>query len=265
MSIVQYISNANNIKLAYMYQKPKKGKEELPEIVFLSGFRSDMRGTKAEMLADFTAQHGYGFLRLDYSGHGESGGDFKKLGISDWANDAKLILENTIPKDKPLIVIGSSMGGWIGLKLLLEMHNRHTSFIGIAPAADFTEKLMPMRHNEDNKKYLETQGYVAVDCDYDPDGDPFIITQHLLEDGDKNSIMNDKITYDAPVRILQGMLDDDVPYKHNLEMIELITSKNIVLNLIKDGDHRLSRPEDLLRLCDTVNELLNIMKNPVKA
>ena len=140
----QYISNSNNIKLAYMYQKPQKGKEEFPEIVFLSGFRSDMRGVKATVLADFAERQGYGFLRLDYSGHGRSEGDFKELAISDWVSDAKLILEHAIPKDKPLIVIGSSMGGWIALKLLTEMQNRKTSFIGIAPAADFTEKLMPM-------------------------------------------------------------------------------------------------------------------------
>ena len=162
-------------------------------------------------------------------------------------------------------MIGSSMGGWIGLKLLLNMTKRKTAFIGIAPAADFTEKLMPMRHDEKNKTRLEAQGYVEVACDYDPDGDPFIITQHLLEDGDKNSIMNNKISYDAPVRILQGMLDEDVPYKHNLEMIDLITSQNIVLNLIKDGDHRLSRHEDLVRLLGTVHEVMELMTNNIKS
>ena len=143
------------------------------------------------------------------------------------------------------------------------MGNRKTSFIGIAPAADFTEKLMPMRHDAANQKLLKAQGYVEVACDYEPDGDPFIITQHLLEDGDKNSIMNATVPYDGPVRILQGMLDEDVPHTHNLKLIDLLTSKNVVLNLIKDGDHRLSRPTDLLRLISTVGELMQLMQDGI--
>ena len=259
MSIAQYISNANNITLAYMYQKPQQGKEEYPEIVFLSGFRSDMRGTKATILADFAERMGYGFLRLDYSGHGESGGDFKELCLSDWIADARHVISNTIPTDKPLIIVGSSMGGWIGLKLLTEMGKRQTSFVGLAPAADFTEKLTPIRYDDKNQSLLKSQGYVEMSCDYEPDSDPYIITQKFLEDGDSHSIMNDVIPYSGPVRILQGMLDDDVPFKHNLVLTELLTSENVVLNLIKDGDHRLSRPSDLLRLLGTVGEMMQLM------
>ncbi|MEM6603207.1 MAG: alpha/beta fold hydrolase [Pseudomonadota bacterium] len=262
MTKTQYISNHKSLKLAYLYEPPSKDKKDMAEIIFLSGFRSDKFGTKASFLANYIASQGYGYLRFDYSGHGTSEGEFSELCLTDWIKDTRLMIDNILPSEKPIIIIGSSMGGWIALKLLPELQKiRKTAFLGLAPAPDFTKLMMPERYIPENQKLLAKQGYMEVACDYDVDNTPYIITQKFLEDGDKNAITDAEIPYDGPVRILQGMLDDDVPFKHALLISELLRSENVIIELIKDGAHNLSRPQDLIHIASHVALLIEHMQH----
>lgn len=254
----KFITNKNAMQLAYIYQKPHRSKDSMPEIIFFSGFRSDMRGTKAQMLTEFTAHEGLGFLKFDYSGHGESQGDFKELTLSDWIMDAKTIISHIFTdKDKPLIFIGSSMGGWIALILLCDMGFKNTAFIGLAPAPDFTVDLMDECYVPQNKRLLELQGFISTPCAYDEDD--YIITQKFLEDSLKHLLLRNEIAYDGIVHLLQGMCDADVPWQRCLTLAEKITSPTLTVHLIKDGDHRLSRPQDMVRLRECVKEIISQM------
>ncbi len=212
-------------------------------VVFLGGFRSDMTGTKAEALAAFCAARGTPFLRLDYSGHGASGGRFEDGAIGDWAADAGFLIERLTTG--PQILVGSSMGGWIALLLARRMPERLHALIGIAPAPDFTRALMWPSFSASDQAALLRDGMVLRPSEY---GDPYPITRRLIEDGDRHLVLDAGLAIAAPVRILQGMRDPDVPWRHALRLVDAIAGEDVRLTLIKDGDHRLSRPEDLALL-----------------
>ncbi|HEY4250589.1 MAG TPA: alpha/beta hydrolase [Roseomonas sp.] len=222
-----------------------------PGVVFLGGFRSDMAGTKAEALAECCAARGTPFLRLDYSGHGASGGRFEAGCIGDWAEDAAFLLERLT--EGPQILVGSSMGGWIALLLARRFPARLHALIGIAPAPDFTRALMWPEFSEGQRAALLRDGMILRPSDY---GDPYPITRRLIEDGDRHLLLDAGIALAAPVRILQGMLDPDVPWRHALRLVDAIQGEDVRLTLIKDGDHRLSRPQDLVLLERTLAEFL---------
>lgn len=222
-----------------------------PGVVFLGGFRSDMTGTKAEALAGFCAARGTPFLRLDYSGHGASGGRFEDGGIGDWAEDAAFLIERLT--EGPQLLVGSSMGGWIALLIARRMPERLRALIGIAPAPDFTRALMWPEFSEDQRAALLRDGMILRPSDY---GDPYPITRRLIEEGDRHLLLDAGIAITAPVLILQGMRDPDVPWQHALRLIDAIQGEDVRLTLIKDGDHRLSRPQDLALLQRCVASLL---------
>jgi pimeloyl-ACP methyl ester carboxylesterase len=230
---------------------------EGPPVVWLGGFKSDMRSTKAEALDAWADKKGRAFLRFDYSGHGESGGDFENGTVSDWLEDTLCVLERFIAS-RPVLV-GSSMGGWIALlaarRLLGNGDAGHApaGLVLIAPAVDFTERLMWDRFPDDIKRIVEETGVYLRPSPYSPD--PFPITRKLIEDGRRHLLFGAPIQTGCPVHILQGMEDPDVPWNHALQLVEHLPGDSVSLTLIKDGDHRLSRPEDLERLIRSIEAI----------
>ena len=224
-----------------------------PPIIWLGGFRSDMRATKAEALAAWAAREQRQLIRFDYSGHGESGGDFADGTISRWLEDSLGVIAQLAPQ-RPLLV-GSSMGGWIALlaarKLAVAGPERQPSaLVLIAPAVDFTEELMWHAFPEDIRHEIMTNGQWMRPSAYSPE--PYPITRALIEDGRKHLLFGMSVITRCPVHILQGMADPDVPYAHALKLMEHLPDEAAVLTLIRDGDHRLSREQDIKLLIETV-------------
>jgi pimeloyl-ACP methyl ester carboxylesterase len=227
-----------------------------PGLLWLGGFHSDMKGTKALALEAFAAQHGRACVRFDYSGHGESGGEFADGTISHWLEEAVAVVAQCC--EGPQIVIGSSMGGWIALLLARELAKRpdvSASIAGmvlIAPAPDFTEALMWASFPPKVRKQIETTGVWLRPSEY---GEPYPITRALIEDGRKHLVLGAGIALGCPVRILQGRQDPDVPWQHAFRLAERLPADDVVLTMIPDGDHRLSRPQDIARILAAVQEL----------
>lgn len=222
-----------------------------PTLVWLGGFRSEMMGTKASFLAGWAAQQGRSLLRFDYFGHGESGGRFEDGTVSRWRADALAVIDRLT--EGPIVLIGSSMGGWLACLAALARPQRVAGLALIAPAADFTERLIGPELDVRARAALARDGLWRRRSAYDPEGYP--ITAALLEDGARWSILSGSVEIAAPVRILQGGADPDVPWRHALALAEVIASPDLVFTLVRDGDHRLARPADLARLVGFVEEL----------
>jgi pimeloyl-ACP methyl ester carboxylesterase len=228
-----------------------------PGLFWLGGFKSDMRGTKAEALAEHAARTGRACVRFDYSGHGESGGRFEDGTLSRWLEEAIAVFESHA--EGPQIVVGSSMGGWIALLLARALSGRSPSaaslagMILIAPAPDFTEQLMWAEFPSEVKREIEEKGMWLRPSAYGEE--PYPITRALIEDGRRHLLLDRPLAVGCPVRILQGVRDEDVPLGHALKLVSCLAQDDVVLTLVKDGDHRLSRPEDIERLLRTVDEL----------
>lgn len=236
--------------------RPARSGITAPTLVWLGGYRSDMTGTKAVELDRFAQENGLSCLRLDYSGHGASGGDFKKGTISRWLEEALAVVREKAPG--PVVLIGSSMGGWIALRMVEELRkagdtHRVAGLVLIAPAPDFTQELIEPSLTDAEKTSLEEKGYFEEHSEYSPE--PNIFTRALMEDGKQNRVLNGIITTGCPVHILQGMRDADVPYQHALKLLEHLPADDVVLTLIRDGDHRLSRPQDIDRMLAAVKPL----------
>jgi pimeloyl-ACP methyl ester carboxylesterase len=223
---------------------------EGPCVVWLGGFRSDMAGTKAQALADWAQARGRAYLRFDYFAHGESSGDFARGTITRWREDSLAVLEALV--EGPAVLVGSSMGGWIACLAAMARPKLVKAMALVAPAPDFTAKLMSPGIPPEGRAELAANGVWYRPSLY---GDPYPITKGLLEDGARWSILDAEIPIEVPVRILQGGEDPDVPWRHALELAQAIKSDDLVFSLIKDGDHRLSRPQDIARLIAAVEEL----------
>jgi pimeloyl-ACP methyl ester carboxylesterase len=228
-----------------------------PGLFWLGGYKSDMKGTKAVALADWAAQAGRACVRFDYSGHGESEGAFTDGTIGRWLADSLAVFDACCAG--PQILIGSSMGGWLALLLTRELKRRQgagkasvAGMVLIAPAVDFTEELMWKRFTPEIKRELEDNGVWARPSQYS--AEPYLVTRQLLEDGRKHLLLGGLIETGCPVRILQGVEDPDVPWRHAVELTSRLASDDVVLTLVKDGDHRLSRPEDIERMIAAVKE-----------
>ncbi len=225
-----------------------------PSVVWLGGFRSDMLATKASRLAQWGADKGRAVVRFDYSGHGESGGRFEDGTIGRWAREAGAVLDARAG-DRPILV-GSSMGGWIALlaaRRRAEEGRPVGGLVLIAPAVDFTEELMWREFPEGVKRQIMDEGQWLRASEYSPD--PYPITRALIEDGRNHLMLGAPFRVGAPVRILQGMQDPDVPWSHAMTLVEHLAEDDVSVTLIKDGDHRLSREEDLERLIDAVETI----------
>ncbi len=224
---------------------------DTPGVVFLGGFKSDMEGTKAIHLEDWARAQGRAFLRLDYSGHGQSSGDFEEGCIGEWAEDAFAVIDAVC--EGPQVLVGSSMGGWIALLTIKRMPDRIAGFVGIAAAPDFTEDSMWSGFTTAQRAKLIGDGQVALPSEY---GDPYIITRKLIEDGRDQLVLRAAINLPFPVRLLQGTADADVKLSVALRLLEQAKGDDIRLTLIKGADHRFSTPECLTQIEQAVADVL---------
>jgi pimeloyl-ACP methyl ester carboxylesterase len=225
-----------------------------PGLFWLGGFKSDMTGSKALAVDQFGANHGLAVTRFDYSGHGQSGGDFNLGTISRWLEESLAVFETTTG---PQIVIGSSMGGWLALLLIQALRrqgqNRVIGLVLIAPATDMTVLMieqMPKKY----RKLLDKQGYVEEPSDYS--ADPYRINKTLIEDGRQHLLFGRAIELGCPVTILQGARDKDVPKEHALKLVQHLVNDPVTFTLVPDGEHRMSRPEDIALLERSIELLL---------
>jgi pimeloyl-ACP methyl ester carboxylesterase len=221
-----------------------------PGVVFLGGFNSDMTGSKAEDLAAFCAAYGQAFLRFDYSGHGTSGGRFEDGTIGRWVADGEAVLDAMT--EGPQILVGSSMGGWIALLLALRRPERVAGLVGIAAAPDFTARIEATLP-PDIRAIIDRDGVWHRPSAY---GDPYPITRPLLEEGRQHLLLQTPVPITVPVRLLHGQQDPDVPWELSLRTAAALTGQDVEVTVVKDGDHRLSRPQDLLLLRRVLSALL---------
>lgn len=240
----------DGVRLAYRRSSasPAHAAPHHASVVWLGGFHSDMLGEKATLLHQAVHATGRGYTRFDYLGHGESGGSFADGTIGRWRSDALAIIDNLT--QGPLVLVGSSMGGWMSLLCALGRPERVKALVLLAPAPDFTDKLMWASFDDSQKRQIMEQGHWTRPSPYDPAGYP--ITKMLIEEGRDWNILDNQIPLDIPVRILHGGLDTDVPWTHSLDLADKLKSSDVVWTLIKDGDHRLSRPQDIQRMIATV-------------
>ena len=229
-----------------------------PGLFWLGGFNSDMRGTKALALDEWAAEHGRACVRFDYSGHGESGGAFIDGTIGRWLDESRAVFEQFCRG--PQVVIGSSMGGWMALLLARAFARRPANqatvagLVLIAPAPDFTEQLMWNGFSDEIREEITTRGVWIRPSEYG-DGTPYPITRALIEEGRNHLLLGSAIEVGCPVRILQGAQDPDVPWQHAFALAHRLPAEDVVLTMIQDGDHRLSRPQDIARMLAAVAEI----------
>ncbi|HWE45596.1 MAG TPA: alpha/beta hydrolase [Caulobacteraceae bacterium] len=241
----------------------RKGSEQIawrrragpgPTVLWLGGFRSDMGGTKADALDRAAETHGWDYVRFDYYAHGESSGDWALATIGHWREDALAVIDRLT--DGPLVLVGSSMGGWIACLAALARPERVKAMVLIAPAPDFTELLMKPRLSPEALAAIERRGEWIETSGYEG---PYAITRKFLDDGRDWQILGGPIAVHVPVRILQGQLDPDVPWTHALKLADQLATQDVVFSLIKDGDHRLSSPANLRRITGAVSEAVNLI------
>ncbi|MBS41013.1 MAG: alpha/beta hydrolase [Rhodospirillales bacterium] len=247
-NIPKFLNCRNGSTIAY---HKIMGKE--PNIVFLGGYMSDMDGTKAISFQNYCQSHDLSYLRFDYSGHGRSSGEFIKGTIKQWSDDAICVIDQLT--QGPLILVGSSMGGWIMMLAALARPDRIKGLIGIAAAPDFTEQLMWNRFPAKIKKTLLREKIYYQPTEY---GDkPYPITLNLIENARHNLILNKPIPIKCPVHLFQGQKDNTVPWQYAMQISKSIPTDNVTITFIKNGDHRLAREKDLRRIFNAITVMSN--------
>jgi len=252
IGVIESTLNANGVRLAF-----QRSSETGPTLVWICGFRSDMGGTKAAWLHERADAAGRSFLRFDVTGCGQSGGGFEDGTIGVWLADALHVIDAA--SEGPLILVGSSMGGWLALLVARARPERVKGLVLIAPAPDFTERLMWPEMTQEARRDVLEQGVWLRPSAYDDTPTP--ITRALIEDGRDHLLMDSTIPFTGPVRIVHGQADPDVPWGLSLELAERIASEDVQITLVKNGDHRLSTPRDLALLGSVLDDLFqNICK-----
>jgi pimeloyl-ACP methyl ester carboxylesterase len=244
----EFLDRPDGTRIAYHRCQGKA-----PCVVFLPGFRSDMAGDKATTLESFCAGRGQAFLRFDYTGHGASSGDFTDGTIGRWTSDAVETIEELTSES--LVLVGSSMGGWIMLLAALALKPRISGLVGIAAAPDFTEELIWAGLDEAGRAKLAADGVIYQPSEYDPVPTP--ITMKLIEEGRKHLLLGGPIALHCPVRLIHGKKDPDVPWQTAQRITDALTSADVETILVEDGDHRLSEPHDLERMTKVLAALLD--------
>ncbi len=242
---------SSNRSIAFVKHYHKKPRSALG-IIFLSGFRSDMNGTKALFLEEWCRERKYNFLKFDYSGHGESSENFESGCITDWCDDAKEVLDKLTTG--PQILVGSSMGGWIALLLGKLRPERVAVFVGIAAAPDFTENSIWANLDKKERHVLKSEGKIELENQYS--SEPYIITEKLIKDGKLNQIMNNKLETPSAIRLLQGMRDKDVHFSTAIKLSQHVSHNNVKVTLVKDAAHQFSTPNCLKIIQSTIEEFL---------
>ena len=227
-----------------------------PCVVFLGGFKSDMMGNKAVYLQDWAQAQGRAFLRLDYSGHGQSSGAFLDGAIGDWFEDALAVIEGVTKG--PIILVGSPMGGWISLLVAKAIPARIAGLVGVAAAPDFTEDMMQVEFTDAQRLDLMTDGQIELPSDYATE--PYIITRRLIIEARGRLVLRDALDLNFPVRLLQGTDDTDVPPAVALRLLDHANGPDMRLNLVKGADHRFSTPDCLALIVEAVEEVLQRTK-----
>ena len=222
-----------------------------PAVVFCGGLMSDMTGTKAMALEAFCRARGQAFVRFDYLGHGASSGRFEDGTIGRWAEDAVAVIDALT--EGPVVLVGSSMGGWIMVLAALARRERVRALVGVAAAPDFTRRMAAHGLTADQRARLARDGHIEVPSDYGEQ--PYVITRALIDDGETRCLLDRAIGLDCPVRLLHGVNDATVPWQASLRLMDALASADVTLTLVKNGDHRLSGPADLERLCAAVAEV----------
>lgn len=220
-------------------------------VMFCPGYRSDMHSTKATALAEFCADHNIPLIRFDYFAHGKSDGDFKEFTIGSAMEAALAVLDHVVPER--VILIGSSMGAWVSLATALERKGTVVGLIGVASAPDFTEKLMYARMTPEQRRELHDSGLIWAHSDFTDSDYP--ITLNFIEEARTHLLLDDIIGLEIPIHLLHGQADVDVPWETSLQLAEKLMSDEVKVTLIKDGDHRLNRPEDLQLMMDALMRL----------
>lgn len=246
MTAIKRLDGPNGTQLAYA-----KTEGDGPTIVFLSGYKSDMEGTKAVHLEAWAKFEGRAFLRFDYSGHGVSGGAFEEGCIGDWARDAQAVIEATT--DGPVVLVGSSMGGWIAC-LLAKRLQRVVGFVGIAAAPDFTEDGFWAGFSEVERRAIMQDGQIALPSEYD---EPYIVTRRLIEDGRDHLVLRAPLHMPYPVRLLQGTEDASVSRETALRLLDHIDGPDVRLTLVRGADHRFSERQNLREIEDALLDVLS--------
>ncbi len=242
----QYLARADGRRIAY-HKMPGRA----PCVVFLGGFKSDMTGEKASHLAAWAAERGQAFVRFDYRGHGQSDGAFESGTISEWRDDAIAIVDRVA--EGPLVLVGSSMGGWLMVLVAVARPARVAGLVGIAAAADFTEDLVWARMTEAQHATLARDGRITEPSIYSDE--PDVYTSTLIEDGRTNLVLRAPIAIAAPTRLLHGTADVTVPWQQSERLLVQLASADVTLTLVKDADHRLSSPSNLAQLSAAVASL----------
>jgi pimeloyl-ACP methyl ester carboxylesterase len=248
--MTETLIRANGARISYRRVAAQPG-DRRPGLVFLSGFASDMAGTKGTALEVWARGRGQACLRFDYSGHGLSSGAFRDGTIGCWCDDALAALDELTAG--PQILVGSSMGGWIMVLAALARPRRVAGLVGIAAAPDFTEELMWAQMDNATRARLLQEGVIMQPSQYQDA--PLEIARALIEDGRQDLVLRGSIATRCPVRLLHGLADTDVPWQTSVRLAERLGGTDVTLTLIKDGDHRLSREEDLRRIFGAVEEL----------
>ncbi len=225
-----------------------------PTVLFLPGFRSDMEGTKALFLDAACAERGRACLRFDYRGHGRSSGRFEDFTIGQALEDTLAVLDRLV--EGPVVLVGSSMGGWVALLAARDRPERLRGLVLVAPAPDFTERLMWRAWDEEKRARLLEEGVIHEPSDYE---EPVPITRKLIEDGRRHLLLEAaRIPVRCPVHILHGQRDEAVPWELSLELAAKLETPHVTVELVKDGDHRLSEPADLGRLAAALDRILEV-------
>ena len=238
----EFLTRADGIRLAYRHQSGNG-----PTIVFLPGYMSDMRGSKAQALAEWADQNGRAMLRLDYSGCGESGGAFEDGTLDIWRDDVLAVIRHIL--SSPVILVGSSMGGWLMLLIAQALGDQAQAILGIAAAPDFTD----WDFSDADRHEIEATGRIERPSDYGCA--PMIITKGFWQSGQRNRQLDRQIAIDCPVRLIHGQCDNDVPWDISMQLAKALRSSDVQMILIKDGDHRLSRDQDVGLLIEAVAKL----------
>lgn len=242
----QWVTRDDGIRIAF---RPVAGHS--PTIVFLPGYASDMLGSKAQALERWAIAQNHAFLRLDYSGCGESEGAFESGTLDRWRDDALLIINTVI--QGPIILVGSSMGGWLMLMIALTLPEKVMGLIGIAAAPDFTE----WGFTTEEKDVIRSQGALSRPSEYGPE--PMITTKAFWQSGMEHGVLGGEIPIDCPVRLIHGQSDPDVPWHISIQLADRLRSSDVQVHVIKDGDHRLSREQDIAVLISTLDPLLKAL------
>jgi pimeloyl-ACP methyl ester carboxylesterase len=242
-----FLKRPDGNRVAYAWRAGHK-----PTVVFLGGFRSDMSGTKALALDIWARRSGFAFLRFDYFAHGASDGAFEDATVGRWIDDARSVI-GAVVGDGPLVLVGSSMGGWIMLNLVDALRERLVGLVGIAVAPDFTQELIWPELSPADQATLKREGRLLRPSRYTPE--PDILTLKLIEEGADHLVLNRPLDLPCPLHLLHGTADPEVPWRHSQRVLEHVRAPEATLTLVKDGDHRLSQPGDIARLLSTVEKL----------